>query len=133
MSVYIIIYLLKSLFLFTGIDVTPIEPIATIDHTLSGCYTSQTNRLFFYKKDSSYFAVLKPEKATAALKLTKEQTIYFYAFLEQCKNKKSSAGICTTQETYKIQIGEESFTLLDGSCNWNGFAKLKAVLYPEKE
>lgn len=39
---------------------------------------------------------------------------------------------CTTTEYYSVQIGNEKFEINDGGCNWNGFDKLRKILFVEK-
>lgn len=36
---------------------------------------------------------------------------------------------CTTEDTYLISCGSNDFKILDGSCEWYGFGKLKMTIF----
>ena len=52
----------------------------------------------------------------------------FYLFVKELKELKGT-GNCTTTESYKVVMGNETIKRGDNSCMWNGFYKLKQSLF----
>jgi len=65
---------------------------------------------------------------TEAVRLTQKMELDFTRFENELKHIRNK-GFCTTRDYYMVESKYESFTRMDGLCNWNGFYFLKRSLF----
>ena len=121
-----IVLLLVVLLGFKPIDSTI---VATVDYSVSGCFSSGKGKLVISRKNDITTAELtttEQQKFTAVL--TEQQMEAFRKFVRQLKTAEFSYG-CTTQYEYIVHFENEVIKKTDGSCKWEGFFKLRKQLF----
>jgi hypothetical protein len=104
--------------------------IATVDYSFTGCFGSENSKLLIYKTDNAIMAKLETKgfHRTYKRKINALQIDTLNIFIQKLRNL-DEEGLCTTQEYYKVFIGNEIISKTDGNCDWNGFTKLKECLF----
>lgn len=103
--------------------------IAKVDHSFSGCFGSEKNKLTLYEKSGSTFAKLETNgKVVRDAKLSNRQIEAFNKFVEELSKLKEIDG-CTTVEEYILYIGTGTIRRTDGGCSWDGFSTLERDIF----
>ena len=107
--------------------------IAKVNHSFSGCFGSETNKLTVYKESGSTFAKLEINgKVVRDIKLSTEQIETFNTFVDELSKLKEKEG-CTTVEEYVVYTKSGTIRRTDGGCSWNGFSSLERGIFGSRE
>jgi len=93
----------------------------TIHYGSTGCFHNQKETMTFQRENDTYFVVLNNEKKTLNDDFI-EQIRKFEKELAQ----QSDIG-CTTVDKYLVTYKDTHRVIMDGSCAWNGYGKLKKL------
>jgi hypothetical protein len=103
--------------------------IARISHRYQGCFGGYSDELTIYETKGKVIAVLGGSgEEKHAVQLTREQQDYFSSFVSELKNLEKR-GICTSVEYYLVFINGDIIRREDGSCQWDGFEKLRKKIF----
>ncbi|MEM6686026.1 MAG: hypothetical protein AAF617_09610 [Bacteroidota bacterium] len=93
----------------------------TVHYKSTGCFHSNNENMTFQRENDVYFVICNKQKK----KLTAD-------FMESIRNfetelaQKHDLG-CTTVDNYLVIYNDVHRVITDGSCNWNGYQKLKKL------
>ena len=103
--------------------------IATVDYSFSGCFSSGKGKLVLFKNgDITTAELTTTDQQKFTTLLTQPQIEVFKRFVQELKITDFSYG-CTTQYEYVVHFENEVIKKTDGSCNWDGFSKLRKQLF----
>jgi hypothetical protein len=105
------------------------KKVATVWYNMQGCFGGERLILKMVANGEESFALLSEEgKEERRVKLNTIQQQAFKDFIAELKALKEETG-CTTISRYYVQYNHETIAKVDGSCDWNGFDKLKNALF----
>ena len=105
------------------------ELIAKINYDFQGCFGGDNSSLLIYESDTTTIAKLEKEgNVILKAKLSSAQIDTFEIFIRDLKNLSEESG-CTNVSKYTVIYHNETIQKTDGSCDWNGFDKLKDCLF----
>lgn len=100
----------------------------------SGCSHSKTEEIIFSRVNNIFFAEFNDNKSPLVKKeLNREQIQYLIIFERKLRKMKDSMGDCTTEDSYYLTLENEELIIIDDSCDWDGYDKMKKEIFNLKE
>jgi hypothetical protein len=103
--------------------------VATVNYRFQGCFGGGKSQITLYKVDTDTVARLESDgEISRRVRLSSQQVDTFNLFITELKTLNEYGG-CTTVSYYTVFANNETFKKTDGSCDWNGFDKIKECLF----
>jgi hypothetical protein len=103
--------------------------VARITHQSSGCFHYVESELTIYKEGGRLIAALEEQGLPMHMKqLNDKQLKYFNSFIGELIKREQGGG-CTTWENYRVYMNGTTLGFSDGSCDWDGFDKLRENIF----
>lgn len=101
----------------------------------AGCFHWQNEKIVFSLEVNNeiYCEYTNEEGPPIRKKLKEKQLQYLISFERKLRQMKNNMGGCTTSDSYHLILDKEELNIVDDSCDWNGFYRLKEEIFDLKK
>ena len=95
-----------------------------------GCSHWEKGKINFFQNDNDLFGeLIENGNPSIRKKLSSNDLQYLIIFERKLRQIKNNEWGCTTEDSYHLTMGKEHLKIIDETCDWNGYYKMKKEIF----